>query len=124
MDDTMKKYEHQHLAMSVCEHECNVGGKYVLPQAQAFGLSWFIATDGLANIHSNSWGRTAKKKTLIATSWQSSPDPTGNQTVVEDHLVVPTLALWLMQGSGRREQPLTEQGTCLQINQTREEQAG
>ena len=50
MDITMKEYEHRHLAMSVCEHECNVGGKYVLPQAQAFGLSWFIATDGLADI--------------------------------------------------------------------------
>ena len=33
MDDTMKKYEHQHLAMSVCEYKCNVGEKYVLPQA-------------------------------------------------------------------------------------------
>jgi len=33
MDDTMKKYEHRHLAMSVCEHKCNVGEKYVLPQA-------------------------------------------------------------------------------------------
>ena len=41
MDDTMKKYEHRHLAMSVCEHKCNVGEKYVLPQAQAFGLSWY-----------------------------------------------------------------------------------
>ena len=24
MDDTMKKYEHRHLAMSVCEHKCNM----------------------------------------------------------------------------------------------------
>ena len=32
MDDTMKKYEHQQLEW-VCEHECNVGEKYVLPQA-------------------------------------------------------------------------------------------
>ena len=79
MDDTMKKYEHRHLAMSVCEHKCNVGEKYVLPQAQAFGLSWFMATAGLADIHNNScWGRTVmrknswdhtmmKKKTLTAT---------------------------------------------------------
>ena len=110
--------------MNVCEHECNVGGKYVLPQAQAFGLSWSMATVGLADIHSNSWGRTEKKKTMIATGWQSSQDPTDNQTIVEDQLVVPTLALWLMQGSGRREQPPTEQGTGLQINQTKEEQAG
>ena len=63
MDDTMKKYEHRHLAMSVCEHKCNVSEKYVLPQAQAFGLSWSMATAGLADIHNNScWGRTAMRK--------------------------------------------------------------
>ena len=79
MDITAKEYEHRHLAMSVCEHECNVDGKYVLPQAQAFGLSWSIATAGLVDIHNNScWGRTVmkkdswdhivmKKKTLTAT---------------------------------------------------------
>ena len=50
MDITMKEYEHRHLAMSVCEHKCNVGEKYVLPQAQAFGLSWSIARDNLADI--------------------------------------------------------------------------
>ena len=52
-----------------------------------------MATVGLSDIHSNSWGCIAKKKTLIATGWQSSPDPTGNQTVVEDQIVVPTMAL-------------------------------
>ena len=63
MDDTMKKYEHRHLAMSVCEHKCNVGEKYVLPQAQAFGLSWSVATAGLADIHNNScWGRTMMQR--------------------------------------------------------------
>ena len=70
MDDTMKKYEHRHLAMSACEHKCNVGEKYVPPQAQAFGLSWSMATAGLADIHNNSsWGRTVtrKKKAQIAT---------------------------------------------------------
>ena len=51
MDDTMKKYEHRRLAMSVCEHKCNVGEKYVLPQAQDFGLSWFNTKDRLADIH-------------------------------------------------------------------------
>ena len=50
MDNTMKEYEHRRLAMSVCEHKCYVSGKYVLPQAQAFGLSWSIARDGLADI--------------------------------------------------------------------------
>ena len=79
MDITVKEYEHRHLAMSVCEHKCNVGEKYVLPQAQAFGLSWSMATAGLEDIHNNScWGRTMmrkdswdhtvmKKKTLTAT---------------------------------------------------------
>ena len=32
MDITMKKYEHRQLEW-VCEHERNVGEKYVLPQA-------------------------------------------------------------------------------------------
>ena len=77
----------------MCEHKCNVGGKYVLPQAEAFGLSWFIATDGLADIHSCSQGRTEMKKTLIATGWQSSPDPKSNQTVVEAQIVVPAQGL-------------------------------
>ena len=63
MDITVKKYEHRHLAMSVCEHKCNVGERYVLPQAQAFGLSWSMATAGLADIHNNScWGRTVMRK--------------------------------------------------------------
>ena len=70
MDDTMKKYEHRHLAMSVCENKCNVGGKYVLPQAQAFGLNWSMATAGLADIHNNSWGRIEKK-------WRKAPIATG-----------------------------------------------
>ena len=47
---------------------------------------------GLADIQSNSWGRTVKKP-RIATGWQSPPDPTGNQTVVEDRIVVPALAV-------------------------------
>ncbi len=68
-----------------------------------------MATAGLADIHNSSWGRTEKKKrkTPIATGWQSSPDPTGNYTVVKDQLVVPALAPWLVQGSGRRESMAT-----------------
>ena len=50
----MKEYEHRRL---VCEHECKVGEKYVLPQAQAFGLSWSNTKDRLADIHSCSRGR-------------------------------------------------------------------
>ena len=123
MDITVKEYEHRHLAMSVCEHKCNVGRKYVLPQAQAFGLSWFIATDGLADIQSCNRGRTEMKKTLIATGWQSSPDPTGNQTVVEVQIAVPAPAPWLMQGSGMLGWSPAERDTGLQINQTKKEQA-
>ena len=60
---TMKKYEHRHLAMIVCEHKRNVSEKYVLPQAQAFGLSWSMAMVGLADIHNNScWGRTVMRR--------------------------------------------------------------
>ena len=47
MDNTMKEYEHRQL---VCEHECKVGEKYILPQAQAFGLSWSSTKDRLADI--------------------------------------------------------------------------
>ena len=39
----MKEYEHRRLEQ--CEHECKVGEKYVLPKAQAFGLSWSIPKD-------------------------------------------------------------------------------
>ena len=53
-----------------------------------------MATAGLTDIQSNSWGRT-EKKPRIATGWQSPPDPTGNQTVVEDQIVVPALALYV-----------------------------
>ena len=70
MDSTMKKYEHRQL---VCEHECKVGEKYVLPQAQAFGLSWSTARAGLADIQSYSWGRT-EMKPRVATGWQPPPD--------------------------------------------------
>ena len=97
----MKKYEHRHLAMSVCEHKSNVGEKYVLPQAQAFGLSWSMAMAGLADIHNNSfWGHTAmrEKKAPSVTGWQSSPDPTDSQTVVKDQIVVPVLTPRLVQG--------------------------
>ena len=51
-----------------------------------------MAMAGLADIQSNSWGRTVKKP-WIATGWQSPLDPTGNQTVVEDQIVVPALAM-------------------------------
>ena len=51
-----------------------------------------MATAGLADIHNNSWGRT-EKGPQVATGWQSPPDPTDNQTVMEDQIVVPAPAL-------------------------------
>ena len=51
-----------------------------------------MAMAGLADIQSNSWGRT-EKEPRVATGWQSPPDLTGNQTVVEDQIMVPALAL-------------------------------
>ena len=51
-----------------------------------------MATASLADIQSNSWGRTVKKP-RIATGWQSPPDPTDNQTVMEDQIVISALAL-------------------------------
>ena len=63
MDSTMKKYEHRQLEW-VCEHECNVGEQYVLPQAYAFGLSWSMATTGLAGIQSRSRGCTEMQQLL------------------------------------------------------------
>ena len=76
----MKEYEHRRL---VCEHECKVGEKYVLPQAQAFGLSWSMATAGLADIHNNScWGRTVMKNSWDHTDVQRL-SPTELQRGVE-----------------------------------------
>ena len=51
-----------------------------------------MATVGLADIQSYSWGRSVMEP-RGATGWQSPPDPTGKQTVVEEQIVVPALAL-------------------------------
>ena len=51
-----------------------------------------MATASLADIQSNSWGRT-EKNPLGATGWQSPPDSTDKQTTGEDQIVVPALAL-------------------------------
>ena len=52
-----------------------------------------MAMAGLEDIQNYSWGRTVMEP-RVATGWQSPPDPTGKQTVVEDQIVVPALA-WL-----------------------------
>ena len=51
-----------------------------------------MATAGLADIQSNSWGRT-EKNPPGATGWRSLPDSTDKQTTGEDQIVVPALAL-------------------------------
>ena len=51
-----------------------------------------MATAGLADIQSNSWGRT-EKDPPSATGWQSPPDSTDKQTVGEDQIMVSALAL-------------------------------
>ena len=48
----------------MCEHECKVGEKYVLPQAYAFGLSWSNAWGSLADIRSCNWGRTKMQQQM------------------------------------------------------------
>ena len=51
-----------------------------------------MATAGLADIQSYSWGRT-EKDPPGATGWRSLSDSTDKQTVVKDQIVVPALAL-------------------------------
>ena len=51
-----------------------------------------MATAGLVDIQSNSWGRT-EKEPRVAIGWQSPPDPTGKHTVMKEQIVVPDLAL-------------------------------
>ena len=112
MDSTMKKY------MSTDnQNEC-----VNMNVMSAFGLSWSMATAGLADIQSCSWGHT-EKEPQVATGWQSPPDPTRKQTAVKEQIVVPALALQLVWGFSRREWPPAEQGTCLQISQIRKGQA-
>ena len=93
----------------MCEHECYVGEKYVLPQAQAFGLSWSMATDQSFPL------RCTEEDPQGATGQRSPPDPTDKQTDGEDQVVAPARALELMLGSARHEWPPAEQGTCLKI---------
>ena len=51
-----------------------------------------MATAGLADTQSNSWGHT-EKDPPGAIDWQSLPDSTDKQTSGEDQIVVPPLAL-------------------------------
>ena len=85
----------------MCEHECNVGEKYVLPQAYAFGLSWSMPMDQSYSL------RCTEECYMSTTGWQSPPDPIDKRTVDKGQVVVPTQALELVSGFGMRERPLT-----------------
>ena len=100
----MKEYEHRRL---VCEHECKVGEKYVLPQAQAFGLSWSTPMGQSSSL------RSPEEDPGGSTGQRAPVDPTNKQTGSEDQIVAP--ALELMSGSGMPERPPAKQGTCLKI---------
>ena len=110
----MKEYEHRRL---VCEHECKVGEKYVLPQAQAFGLSWFNTKDRRYSLRCNEW---CNQDTI---GWRSPPDPTDKMMDDMGPVVVPAQALERMSGLDARTQPSARQGNDLQLNQTKKVQA-
>ena len=73
-----------------------------------------MATAGLADIQSYSWGHT-EKDPPGATSWQSPPDSTDKLTVNKGPGVVPTQALELVSHSNMHKRPPVKQGTCLKI---------
>ena len=69
-----------------------------------------------------SWGRT-EVHLQGATGWQFPSDPTDKQTDGVGRGMAPVQVPELVAGSGRREWPPAEQGTCLQISQTKKEPA-
>ena len=70
----------------MCEHECKVGEKYVLPQDLAFGLSWFIAKDrGYSP-------RCTEGCNQDTTGWPSPPGPTGKMMNDKGPVKVPAQA--------------------------------
>ena len=85
----MKKYEHRQLEC-VCEHECNVGEKYVLPQAQDFGLSWSMPMDQSGPL------LCTKEDPRGATSWPALPDRIDKQTVDKGEEMAQAQALGIM----------------------------
>ena len=63
-----------------------------------------MATAGLADIQSNSWGRT-KKKPPGATGWRSPPGPTDKRVVDRGQVVAQALALGLVSASSMHKWP-------------------
>ena len=94
-----------------------VSEKYVVPQAQAFGLSWSMPMDrGYSPRCTEECHRTA-------TGWRSAPDPTNKMMDVKDQVVFPAQALELMSGIGGRKWQSARQDNGLQLNQTKRAQA-
>ena len=99
----MKEYKHRQLEQCVNMNVKSVRN-YVLPQAQAFGLSWFIAKD-----HGYS-PRCTKEYHLDTTGWRSPPDPTDNRMDDKGPVEVPAQALGLMSVLGARTRPSVRRG--------------
>ena len=111
----MKEYEHRRL---VCEHDCKVNEKYVLSQAQAFGLSWSNAKD-------HGYSPRCTEECYLDTTGQRSPtDPTGKMMDDKGRVEVPAQARERMSGLGERTPLPARQDNYLQSNQTTQAQAG
>ena len=92
----------------MCEHECKVGEKYVLPQAQAFGLSWSMPKD-----RGYSLGCTEECH-RTATGWGSPSDPTDKMMDDKGPVEVPAQALERMSGLDERTPLPARQDNYLQ----------
>ena len=71
----------------VCEHECKVSEKYVLPQAQASGLSWSNTKD------QNGPLQCTEEDPRGSTGQKSPPDPTDKMMDDKGPMEVPAQAL-------------------------------
>ena len=97
----MKEYAHRRL---VCEHECKVGEEYVLPQAQAFGLSWSMT---MGQSYSLQCTEECHQDTI---GWQSPPDPTDKMMDDKGPVALPAQVLEWMYVLDARTLLLVGQG--------------
>ena len=79
----------------MCEHECNVGEKYVLPQALALGLSSSRAT-----ARNNSLLDTVEGPEC-STSWRAPVAPTDKQARDTDQELVLAQVLEVVSASSK-----------------------
>ena len=80
-----------------CEHECNVGEKYILPQAQAFGLSWSKPMDQSGPL------RCTEEDPQGFTGQQALVDPTDKQTPDMDQEMAQAQALRIVSAPSTRK---------------------